>query len=194
MSSQLPIDPHEIQPRMTRASSSDRDEEQFDHQRRRLFWSMPSGLYLLGSCSGETRNMMTVNWTTQVSAEPKLIGVSVENSAFTHQLIDASGLFTLSVVSRDDRTIVRKFVKPCIDDRAAMTLNGIAYFDARSSGLPVLADALGYFECEVRAQMRFDSHTFFVGEVIDVVAGPAIAGGEAPEVLSMRDTRMNYGG
>ena len=179
---------------MSRAPSLDRDDEKFDHQRRRLFWSMPSGLYLLGSYSGETRNMMTLNWATQVSAEPKLIGVSVENSALTHRLIDASGLFTLSIVSCDDRTVVRKFVKPCIDDRVSMTLNGIAYIDASTTGLPVLADALGYFECGLTALMHFDSHTLFIGEVIDVFVGPAIAGGETPEVLSMRDTRMNYGG
>ena len=194
MSSQSPTDPHENHSQMTYVPSLDRDDEQFDQQRRRLFWSMPSGIYLLGSRSGEMRNMMTLNWTTQVSAEPKLIGASVENTALTHQLIEQSERFTLSVISRDDRTVVRKFVKPCIDDRAAMTLNGIAYVDAPSTRLPVLAGALGYFECELRAQMRFVSHTFFVGEVVDVFVGPALAEGATTEVLEMRDTRMNYGG
>ncbi|HUY06326.1 MAG TPA: flavin reductase family protein [Acidimicrobiales bacterium] len=194
MSSQSPADPLKRQSGEARAPSPERDNEQFDHQRRRLFWTMPSGLYLLGSCSGEARNLMTLSWATQVSAEPKLIGVSVENSALTHNLVETSGLFALSVVSRADRAVVRKFVKPCIDDRASMTLNGIAYLDARSTGLPVLAGALGYFECEVRARMPFVSHTFFVGEVVDVSVSPGIAGGEEPDVLSMRDTRMNYGG
>ncbi len=155
---------------------------------------MPSGLYLLGSQSGETRNLMTLNWATQVSTTPKLIGVSVENSALTHRLIAADGRFTLSLVAREDRTVARKFVKPCIDLRAAMTLNGVAYADARTTGLPVLADALGYFECGPVTQVRFESHTLFIGEVIDVFVGPAIADGETVEVLSMQDTRMNYGG
>ena len=155
---------------------------------------MPSGIYLLGSQSGDTRNVMTLNWATQVSTAPKLMGVSVENSALTHRLITERGLFTLSVVSRDDRTVVRKFVKPCVDHRSAMTLNGIAYLDARTTGLPVLADALGYFECELTTQVYFESHTLFIGEVIDVFVGPAIAGAETVEVLSMQDTRMNYGG
>lgn len=194
MTRKSPDDPLEIQPQLVRAPSLDRDDEQFDHERRRLFWSMPSGLYLLGSCMDETRNMMTLNWTTQVSAEPKLLGVSVERSALTHRLVDESGLFTLSVVSRDDRNVVRKFVKPCIDDRAAMTLNGISYADARSSGLPVLADALGYFECEVTTRLSFESHTFFVGAVIDVSVSALVKDEAPPEVLSMRDTRMNYGG
>ncbi len=179
---------------MSRAPSPDRDEEQFDHQRRRLFWSMPSGIYLIGSQSGETRNLMTLNWATQVSAAPKLMGISVERSALTHRLVTEAGRFTLSVLSKSDRALVRKFVKPCVDHRAAMTLNGVAYIDARTTGLPVLAGALGYFECELTTQMDFESHTLFIGEVIDVFVDPSILRGESAEVLAMHDTRMNYGG
>ena len=129
----------------------DEKSDQFDQHRRRLFWAMPSGLYLLGSMAERVRNLMTINWVTQVASEPKLLGVSVENEALTHRLIEGAGVFTLSVVARDYRTVVRKFVKPAVDDRDAFTLNGIAYLDAKTTGLPVLADALGYFECQVTA-------------------------------------------
>ena len=37
--------------------------------------------------AGERRNGMTINWVTQVSFDPKLVGVSVEREAFTHELI-----------------------------------------------------------------------------------------------------------
>lgn len=173
---------------------ADVNEGQFDLDRRRLFWAMPSGIYLLGSMAKEVRNLMTINWVTQVASAPKLIGVSIENGAVTHRLVEASGLFTLSIVSRDDRIVVRKFVKPAIDDRAAFTLNGIDYSDARTTGLPVLKGALGYFECRVHTSTRFESHTWFVGEVVDVVLGGALAAGDEVAVLSMGDTRMNYGG
>lgn len=165
-----------------------------DQERRRLFWTMPSGLYLLGSFAGGVRNLMTLNWASQVASEPKLLGVSVENGALTHRLVETSGLFTLSVLAREDRAVVRKFVKPAVDDRSAMTLNGIGYIDAAVTGLPVFAEALGYFECRVHDSKRFPSHTLFVGEVIDVFIGPAIAGGTDVAVLEMDDTRMNYGG
>lgn len=170
------------------------NDEQIDQQRRRLFWAMPSGIYLLGSMSDGVRNLMTTNWASQVASEPKLLGVSVEIHALTHRLIDEAGLFTLSLVSRDDRAVVRKFVKPAEDDRESFTLNGIAYLDAKTTKLPVLANALGYFECRITDASRFASHTFFVGEVIDVTLDRALSAGEAVEVLSMGDTRMNYGG
>jgi flavin reductase (DIM6/NTAB) family NADH-FMN oxidoreductase RutF len=155
---------------------------------------MPSGLYLLGSRQGEIRNLMTANWVTQLSSVPKLLGVSVEHEALTHQLIEESGQFALSIISQQDRAVIRKFVKPALFDREAMTLNGVAYLEARSTGLPVLASALGYFECRVTDTLHFDSHTLFVGEVIDVELGEVSPGDHDVEVLSMGDTRMNYGG
>ena len=67
---------------------------------------------------------MTLNWATQVSFEPKLVGIGVEKTAVTHQLIAEGGSFTLNTVAREDRAIVRKFTKPVEHDPAAGTLNG----------------------------------------------------------------------
>ncbi len=40
---------------------------------------MPSGLaHLVGSRSADRRNLLTANWATKVSFEPKLLAVGVE--------------------------------------------------------------------------------------------------------------------
>ena len=66
------------------------DPDEYDRLRRRVLWKMPSGLYVVGSTdNGERRNGMTLNWATQVSFEPKWLGVGVEKAAFTHELIAA---------------------------------------------------------------------------------------------------------
>src|SRR3954463_9141506 len=88
------------------------DPDTYDRLRRRVLWTMPSGLYVVGSRDGERRNLMTLNWATQVGFDPKLLALSVEHGAFTHELITAGGAFSVSVVGRDDRAIVRKFTKP----------------------------------------------------------------------------------
>jgi flavin reductase (DIM6/NTAB) family NADH-FMN oxidoreductase RutF len=165
------------------------DPDTYDRLRRRVLWSMPSGLYVVGSRDGDRRNLMTLNWATQVSSEPKLLGVGVEKEAFTHELIERGRVFSLCIVSREDRAIVRKFTKPVEVDGAAMTLNGFAFRDGRT-GAPVLTQAVAVVECEVRQPVDCGSHTFFIGEVVD-------AGFLQPEetpVLRMEDTRMNYGG
>ena len=42
------------------------DPEEYDRLRRRVLWTMPSGLYIVGSRAGERRNGMTCNWVTQL--------------------------------------------------------------------------------------------------------------------------------
>ncbi|HTW99916.1 MAG TPA: flavin reductase family protein, partial [Acidimicrobiales bacterium] len=92
------------------------DPEAYDRLRRRVLWSMPSGLYLLGTRAGDRRNLMTLNWATQLSLDPKLVGVSVEVSALSNDLLRRGGRFTLSLLDREDRVLVRKFVKPAAED------------------------------------------------------------------------------
>ena len=92
-------------------------QEEYDKLRRRVLWTLPYGLYVLGSRAGDRRNGMTMNWVSQVSFEPKLLGVGIEKSALTHELVTESGVFVLNTVSREDRSIVRKFTKPVeVDD------------------------------------------------------------------------------
>ena len=69
-----------------------------------LLWSFPSGLYVIGSRAGDRRNGMTANWVTQVSFEPKLVGVGIEKPALTHELISEGRSFTVCTIAREDRT------------------------------------------------------------------------------------------
>jgi len=168
---------------------TDEAREAYDRTRRRVLWTLPYGLYVVGSRAGDRRNAMTLNWATQLSFEPKLVGVGVEKSALTHELIDQGGVFSLCTVSREDRAIVRKFTKPVEVNLVTMTMNGFAFHDGRS-GAPILDQAPGYLDCQVRQRVDAGNHSFFVGEVVD-------AGFQADEdtpVLRMEDTRMNYGG
>ncbi len=168
---------------------TDEDREEYDRLRRRVLWTLPYGLYIVGSRHGDRRNGMTLNWATQVSFDPKLVGIGVERTALTHELIERGGVFSLCTVARDDRAIVRKFTKPVEVDAEAMTLNGFAFHDG-VTGAPVLDQSPAYLDCEVRQAVETGGHTFFVGEVVD-------AGFQADEdtaVLRMEDTRMNYGG
>lgn len=164
-------------------------QDGYDRLRRRVLWSLPYGLYVVGSRHGDRRNGMTINWVTQLSFEPKLVGISVEGTAFTHELITEGGCFAISTIDREDRAIVRKFTKPVDVDPAGMTLNGFGFRDGLS-GAPVLTQAVAWVDCALRQSVPCGGHTLFIGEIID-------CGFQAPEetpVLRMEDTRMNYGG
>jgi len=167
------------------------DADEYDRLRRRVLWTMPSGLYVIGSTDkAERRNGMTGNWATQVSFDPKLLAVGIERDAFTHELIEAGGVFSLCLIDREDRAIVRKFTKPVEVDLGARTLNGFPYIDGAVTGAPVLAQAVAFAECEVRNQVEAGNHTLFLGEIVNA----GFLKEEDTPVLRMEDTRMNYGG
>jgi len=164
---------------------------------------MPSGLYVLGTRAASAdggdggdgapnlarRNLMTLNWATQVAVDPKLVAVSVEVPALTHTLLGDGRVFSLNIIARADRAIVRKFVKPLTDEGDPHTLAGFKVRTA-STGAPILAQAVAWLDCEVRHELACGSHTIFVGEVVDCGGEPA----DDVEVLRTEDTRMSYGG
>ncbi len=193
---------------MTTGTPSGPDaDDAYDRLRRRVLWSMPTGLFVVGSRHGDRRNLMTANWVMQVATAPKLVAVAVESTAVTRELIELGGRFSVSVLPQSERTVIRRFVKPVRDmvldaGGVATSLQGEPVHEVLG-GLPCLSSALSWLSCEVRSTNRWDgiadgpaSHVLFVGEVVDV--GESEVGGgtgdAAPAVLEMRDTRMNYGG
>jgi flavin reductase (DIM6/NTAB) family NADH-FMN oxidoreductase RutF len=165
------------------------DPEEYDKLRRRVMWTMPSGLFVIGSRAGDRLNGMTANWVSQVSSNPKLVAVSVEDEAVTHELIHEGRVFSVSIIDREDRAIVRKFTKPVEVDLAGSTLNGFPFVEKRTRA-PILAQAVAWLDCEVRQEVSLGTHTLFVGEVVDA----GFAKDEGTPVLRMEDTSMHYGG
>jgi flavin reductase (DIM6/NTAB) family NADH-FMN oxidoreductase RutF len=165
---------------------------ELDRHRRRVLWALPTGLYLIGSRHAEDVNMMTANLVVQVCMEPKLVGVALENESLTARLVTAGGGFTISLLARSERDVVRRFVKPVKEiehgpDGAVLALSGQPVTEVGPNRLPVLTSAAGYLDCRLTTMEALGSHVFCIGEVTGV-------GGEPAEVLRMEDTRMHYGG
>jgi flavin reductase (DIM6/NTAB) family NADH-FMN oxidoreductase RutF len=168
------------------------DGDELDRHRRRVLWAMPTGLYLIGSRSGDEVNLMTANLVVQVCTDPKLVAVALEHDSVTARLVTTSHAFTISLLQRTDRDVVRRFAKPVTDvdrspDGAVLALSGHHVTEVGPGRLPVLARAAGYLVCRLTRAEGLGSHTLCVGEVVDVA-------GEPSEVLRMEDTRMHYGG
>ncbi len=152
----------------------------------KVTWKIPNALALVGSRSGDEWNGMTTSWITQLSMEPVLVGIGVDNKAVTHRLISEGGSFTVNLWSPEDTRVFVKFSKPAAKE--GMTLNGRPIREGMT-GAPVFEDAIAWIECEVRQAMDLGTHTLFIGEVVD--AGIA---DDEQRAAAMSDTRMKYGG
>jgi len=152
----------------------------------RITWKIPNALALVGSAWGDEWNGMTTSWVTQLSMEPVLIGIAVDNKAVTHRLISGGGSFTVNLWSSDDTRPFVKFSKPAVRDGS--TLNGRPVREG-TTGCPVFEEAIAWLDCEVRQSVDLGTHTLFIGEMVD--------GGindDEKRAAAISDTRMKYGG
>lgn len=152
----------------------------------KVTWKIPNALVLVGSASGEEWNGMTASWVTQLSMEPVLVGVGIDNKSLTHRLITEGGSFTVNLWSSQDTRPFVKFSKPA--ERDGDTLNGRAVRTA-TTGAPVFEEAIAWMDCEVRRSVDLGTHTLFIGEIVD-----AGIRDDDERAASMSDTRMKYGG
>ena len=191
------------------------DPEAFDRLRRRVLWAMPTGLFVVGSRAGDKRNLMTANWVVQVATSPKLVAVAVESGSVTRDLIERGGSFSVSLLARSERSLVRRFVKPARDvvtdgDGVATSIQGEPVFEV-GDDLPCLRASVAWLACSVRSVATWDglvdeaaaeagagpgaSHVLMVGEVVEAGETERLgAGSDDDAILTMTDTRMNYGG
>ncbi|NIP79059.1 MAG: flavin reductase, partial [Gemmatimonadetes bacterium] len=109
---------------------------------------------------------LTANAVSSVSLDPPLVLVCVERVADTHDVIETTGAFAISILAGEDEALARRFATYPTEEK----FDGVAYRRA-STGAPVLEDALGWIDCRVWAAYDGGDHTIFVGEVVDGDAG-----------------------
>ena len=123
------------------------------------------GLYAV-SCANEGEvNVFTANWLTQVSFEPPLLAVSVENISKSLPMILRSRKFTVNVLRSGDRELAGKLGKSALRDPDKLV--NIA-FHPGSNGCPILDVALAWVACEIRNTASAGDSTLIIAEVIDV--------------------------
>jgi flavin reductase (DIM6/NTAB) family NADH-FMN oxidoreductase RutF len=170
-----------------------------------VLWSIPTGLFVVGSRSGERSNLMTANLVVQVSTTPAAVAVAIESGSVTRGLIEAGGAYSVCILDRLDRPLVRRFVKPVEqverDARGSIvSMQGEPVFEV-AGGLPVLEASIGWIACRVDQSVDpgggtpgSGSHRLFIAEVV-AAGGRAVTSDDPTcQVLRMEDTRMHYGG
>ena len=122
------------------------------------------GLYIVMCREGEEVNGFTANWLTQVSFEPPLLAVSIENDAKSLPMILNSQHFTVNVLRTGQRQLAGTLGKSAY--KHPEKLSGIDY-TLNEQGYPILSEALSWVACEVRRTAPAGDSTLVIAEVID---------------------------
>lgn len=146
---------------------------------------VPYGLVVVGSVSSDGEpNGMTANWLTQVSFDPRVVAVAIQAGAHTRENIEATGVFSISVLGKGTKDLSLKFTKRSTSGPGRLEDEPVSTFE---TGTPVLDAAVAWFECRVVGQAQPGDHVVFFGEVI----GGDVRDGDA---TTLQETGMAYAG
>ncbi len=120
------------------------------------------GLYAITTGDEQQRNAFTANWVSQVSFDPPLVVLSIENDSVSLPIIRRTGLFAVNVYASDQRDLAGLLGKSF--DKHPEKLENLT-FGADETGCPVLSAGLAYVECRVRNEMLAGDSTLLLAQV-----------------------------
>lgn len=109
------------------------------------------------------RHGMTVNSFTSVSLDPPLVSVTMKQATYTHELVQKTGEFAVTILSKNQANLSDRFAGkfPKLTDRFEGVETETLVLDA-----PLLKGGLAYFNCRVVNSTPVGENTLFLAEVI----------------------------
>ncbi|NJC27790.1 flavin reductase family protein [Neolewinella antarctica] len=107
----------------------------------------------------------TVSWATQSSFEPPLITVAIQKDSDLNETIQKSQVFSLTVIGKDEKELIKKFAEDSKVDYSDNKVNGVSYKEGKT-GAPLLDCGVATLECTLEDALTTDGdHLLFVGRI-----------------------------
>jgi len=132
----------------------------------KTLYKISYGLYVVSSKMGEKINGQIANTVFQITSQPPTIAVSINKENLTHEFIERSKVFTISILSEETPM---KFIGH-FGFKSGKELNKFkdVNYKVGVTGAPiVLENAIGYLEAELTNTLDAGMHTVFIGKVLD---------------------------
>ncbi len=134
-----------------------------EHAFRLTMRNWATGVTIVTSEFESDSHGMTVSSFTSVSAVPPVICVSLNKQARTHQLVEKSGVFAVSILEETQGAI-----SDCFAGRIPEEGNRFSGLDTffLETKAPMISGAIAFFDCKVIQKTSFGQNTVFFGEVL----------------------------
>jgi flavin reductase (DIM6/NTAB) family NADH-FMN oxidoreductase RutF len=137
----------------------------------------PTGVTVVGAAYNGQQRGMTVNAFTAVSLDPQMVLICIARESGCHELIEKSGMSSVSVLSEEQSELSGKFADHDeFDVRRFVSVDH--HFGA--AGVPIVDGAVAELEYTVKDRLPAGDHTIFVGTVT------------AAQVMSDKDPLIFY--
>jgi flavin reductase (DIM6/NTAB) family NADH-FMN oxidoreductase RutF len=123
-----------------------------------------TGVALLTAQHGDEVFAKTVSSLCTLSLKPLLVSVAVDRRSPLTAAVRTSGRYALSVLSRDQEELARRFAAPGTG-RAFGFFTGLPTRYGET-GAPLLEECLSWFDCRLHCVLPAGDHVLLVGRVV----------------------------
>ena len=135
---------------------------------KKAMYKLSYGLFVLTARESEKDNGCIINTAIQAASEPNQLSICVNKSNYTHDMIERTGKFTVSVLNQNAQFELFKHFgfqsgrdtnKFETFEKCARGTNGIYYITQGTNA---------YISVTVNKTENLGSHTMFIGEITDM--------------------------
>jgi flavin reductase (DIM6/NTAB) family NADH-FMN oxidoreductase RutF len=126
---------------------------------------LDNSVALVTSAHGGRRNVMTASFFAESSHIPVLLRVAIAPASWTHELIERSGWFGLSILAANQASLALACGASSGRDGSKFDRLGLETFEG-PEGTPLLPGCLTTSACRVVERHDMGEHTLFVGHVV----------------------------
>lgn len=130
----------------------------------KAFRNISYGLYVISTWDEGRPTGCTANSAMQITSDPATIAISINHDNYTNSCIKDTNQFSISILSeKSEPSIIGNFGFQSGKD--ANKYDAVEY--EVKGFLPVVKDCCAFISCEVIDMMETNTHTVFLGKVLD---------------------------
>ncbi|MFZ5980179.1 MAG: flavin reductase family protein [Candidatus Zixiibacteriota bacterium] len=154
---------------------------------KKVLRKLEYGVYVVSMGKGNEGNAFTASWVTQVSSEPPMVMIAVNNKHKSTPILKEQGAFVINLVGRDHESVAKKYYGPA--EGGYEKLKTADVHESPATKTPLLNGMEGFLDCQIVETVLTGNHTIFIGEVLAAEI-------ENPDVVIMTsyNSKLRYGG
>ena len=127
---------------------------------------LSSGLFIVSTKHEDKQVGMLASWVMQAGFEPPMVTVVFGKDRGILEMVEGSGSFTISVLGKDDGSLMKPFFSEPKDGEDHFTSLDVGVSEKANSA-PYLKDGLSWMACQVKGKIESGDHVVVLAEVVE---------------------------
>ena len=144
------------------------------------------GVYLVSMGKGQAGNAFTASWVSQISSDPPMVALAVNNKHQSTPLLKEHGGFVIHLLAEGQAAVAQTYYGPAESGYEKLKTAPVA--DSPETGSPIIGGASGYLDCKVTASHPAGNHTVYFAEV------KAASLDDDSPILTSSNSKLKYAG